>query len=274
MGFNQQQYKIALEEVGERLSVGSNVPGIGQPQEMSLHLFATLPSTNQTLWDLLNQGARHGTVVIAAQQTAGRGQWGRQWESTLGGLYLSVALTPQLQASNSAQLTMSSAWGIATALRSYDIPVALKWPNDLLLLGRKLGGILTETRVHQGEITKAVVGVGINWSNRVPEWGITLQSFYETHLSTRVTSLEVLAAIVIQGLRLGYQRWLEQGIESLLPSYLEFLQIQGRQVIVDGNPGIITGVTPIGDLRICLNSATAPTEICLKPGTISLGYRW
>jgi BirA family biotin operon repressor/biotin-[acetyl-CoA-carboxylase] ligase len=128
--------------------------------------------------------------------------------------------------------------------------------------------------VHQGEITKAVVGVGINWSNRVPEWGITLQSFYETHLSTRVTSLEVLAAIVIQGLRLGYQRWLEQGIESLLPSYLEFLQIQGRQVIVDGNPGIITGVTPIGDLRICLNSATAPTEICLKPGTISLGYRW
>jgi BirA family biotin operon repressor/biotin-[acetyl-CoA-carboxylase] ligase len=57
MGFNQQQFKIALEEVGERLSVGGNVPGIGQPQELPLHLFATLPSTNQTLWDLLNQGA-------------------------------------------------------------------------------------------------------------------------------------------------------------------------------------------------------------------------
>jgi BirA family transcriptional regulator, biotin operon repressor / biotin---[acetyl-CoA-carboxylase] ligase len=274
MGFNQQQLQIALEEVGERLSVGGNVPGIGQPQEISLHLFETLPSTNQTLWDLLNQGATCGTVVIAAQQTAGRGQWGRQWESTLGGLYLSVALTPHLQASHSAQLTMSSAWGIATALRSYDIPVTLKWPNDLLLLGRKLGGILTETRVHQGQITKAVVGIGINWSNSVPEWGITLRSFYEKNLSARVTSLEVLAAIVIQGLRFGYQSWLEQGIESLLPSYLELLQIQGRQVIVDGNVGIITGVTPTGELSICLNSATAPTEICLKPGTISLGYRW
>ena len=276
MGFNQQQFKIALEEVGERLSVGGNLPGIGQPQEMSLHLFETLPSTNQTLWDLLNQGASGGTVVIAAQQTAGRGQWGRQWESTLGGLYLSMALTPQLQASNSAQLTMCGAWGIATALRSYDIPVFLKWPNDLLLLGRKLGGILTETRVNQGQITKAVVGVGINWSNHVPESGITLQSFCQEQLSPkpRVTSLEMLAAIVLQGLHIGFQRWSELGIEGLLASYVELLDSLGRHVIVDGNPGAIAGVTPNGELRVCINSGEITREICLKPGTISLGYHW
>src|SRR5919202_3900483 len=215
MGFNQQQFKTALQAVREQLSMQGNFPGIGQPQEMSLHLFEALPSTNQTLWELLNQGATSGTVVIAAQQTAGRGQWGRQWQSTVGGLYLSLALTPKLQASNSAQLTMCSAWGIATALRSYDIPVFLKWPNDLLLLGRKLGGILTETSVHQGQITKAVVGVGINWSNAVPEMGIALQSFCEEQLSPRprVTSLEQLAAIAIEGLKFGYQRWSEQGID-------------------------------------------------------------
>lgn len=273
MRFNQQQFKIALQEVRDRLSVQGNVPEIGQPQGMSLHLFETLPSTNQTLWELLKQGATSGTVVIAAQQTAGRGQWGRQWQSTLGGLYLSLALTPKLQVSNSAQLTMCSAWGIATALRSYDIPVCLKWPNDLLLLGRKLGGILTETRVQQGQITKAVVGVGINWSNCVPESGITLQSFCEEQLSP-MTSLEMLAAIILQGLNLGYQRWSAQGIESLLSSYLELLDSLGRQVIFDGNPGTIAGVTPNGELRICLNSAEVATEICLKPGTISLGYRW
>jgi BirA family biotin operon repressor/biotin-[acetyl-CoA-carboxylase] ligase len=63
--------------------------------------------------------------------------------------------------------------------------------------------------VQQGQITKAVVGVGINWSNSVPDLGINLQSFCEEQLSLSVTSLEMLAAIVLQGLHLGYQYWSE-----------------------------------------------------------------
>lgn len=274
MGFNRQHFEIALQAVREQLPVQGEVPGLAPAQAMPLHLFETLPSTNQTLWELLNQGATSGTIVIASQQTAGRGQWGRQWQSTQGGLYLSVALAPNLPAPNSAQLTLCCAWGVATALRRYDIPVFLKWPNDLLLLGRKLGGILTETRVHQGQITKAVVGIGINWSNDVPETGIALQSFCKEKSISGVKSLEMLAAIVIQGLKIGYQRWSEQGIEILLSSYLELLDSQGRQVMVDGNPGIITGVTPKGELQVCITCAEITKEICLQPGTISLGYHW
>ncbi|HEY9668959.1 MAG TPA: biotin--[acetyl-CoA-carboxylase] ligase, partial [Coleofasciculaceae cyanobacterium] len=115
MVFNRQQFETALEEVTEHLSKQDTFQGIEPPQGMSLHLFETLPSTNQTLWELLDRGAMSGTAVIAAQQTAGRGQWGRQWQSSVGGLYLSFALAPHLQASNSAQLTLCSAWGIATA---------------------------------------------------------------------------------------------------------------------------------------------------------------
>ncbi len=277
MVFNQQQFETVFQEVGEQLSRHRHFQGIAPLQGIPLHTFETLPSTNQTLWELIDQGAREGTVVIAAQQTAGRGQWGRQWQSDKGGLYFSVALAPNLQASNSAQLTLCSAWGIAKALRVYSIPVCLKWPNDLLLLGRKLGGILTETRVQQSQITKALVGVGINWRNGVPESGINLQSFCEQQLSSVVISLEMLAAIVLQGLLLGYQRWSEEGMERLLPSYLELLDSQGCHVIVDGKPGIVTGVTPTGELRVSLkslNSTEAASEICLQPGTISLGYRW
>lgn len=248
-----------------------------------MHCFETLASTNQTLWSLLNQGATAGSVVIAEKQTAGRGQWGRQWQSEPGGLYLSVALTPNLQVTNSAQLTMCSAWGIATALRAYNIPVLLKWPNDLILGGRKLGGILTETRVRQGKITKAVVGVGINFCNRAPEPGINLQSFFNEKLYSPVFSLEILAAIVIQGLISGYQHWSEEGIGILLPSYLKLLDSQGRQVSVNGKPGVITGVKPTGELQVRLHSqpasaddqVSAPVplkEIFLKPGTINLGY--
>ncbi|NER25177.1 MAG: biotin--[acetyl-CoA-carboxylase] ligase [Symploca sp. SIO1C2] len=262
MSFNQTQFKTALQQVRQQLSLQSKFPTI------PLHIFDTLSSTNQTLWELLNQGATIPRAVIAAQQTAGRGQRGRQWQSGLGGLYLSVALAPQLQASNSAHLTLCSAWGIARALRSYGIPVLLKWPNDLLLLEFKLGGILTETRVQRNLVTKAVIGIGINWSNTVPESGINLQSFCQQQLNPQVTSLEMLAAIVLEGLLSGYQYWLEFGIESLLPSYLELLHHLGSQVIVDGQPGIITGVTPTGELQVSFNSS----EICLKPGTFSLGY--
>lgn len=272
MGFNQQQFEVARLAVREQLFRQRNCSVIEPLSELPTYLFETLPSTNQILWELIDQGAKVGTVVIAAQQTAGRGQWGRQWQSSLGGLYLSLALAPNLQASNSAQLTLCSAWGIATALRSFDIPVLLKWPNDLLLLGHKLGGILTETRVQQGQITKAVIGIGINWSNRVPELGINLRSFCQQQFKPSVTSLELLAAITVEGVLLGYQRRLDKGIENILPSYLELLNSQGCQVIVEGNPGTIIGVTPAGELRVSLSSAPIPSEICLKPGTISLGY--
>jgi BirA family biotin operon repressor/biotin-[acetyl-CoA-carboxylase] ligase len=275
--FNQEKFETALGEVKSKLSLPEKFP------EIFLHTFETLPSTNQKLWELLKEEATEGTVVIAEQQTAGKGQWGRQWQSAPGGLYLSLALAPNLQASDSAQLTLCSAWGIAQALRAYGIPVFLKWPNDLILLGRKLGGILTETRIQQGQITKAVVGVGINWINSVPETGISLQSFYEQEeLCLAVNSLERLAAIVVQGINCGYQRWLDQGIQILLHSYLELLDNLGRQVIVDGNPGIITGVTATGELRVSLTSKEVSVagkneqallkEICLKPGTIGLGY--
>jgi BirA family biotin operon repressor/biotin-[acetyl-CoA-carboxylase] ligase len=242
------------------------------PLKLSYHIFETLPSTNQTVWKLMDQGAEPGTVAIALEQTAGRGQWGRQWQSSLGGLYLSLALAPNLPATNSALLTLCSAWGIATALRSYSIPVFIKWPNDLILWGRKLGGILTETRVQQGKITKAVVGVGINWANPVPETGINLQSFFEQQPQQVISSLESLAAITLQGIFTGYQYASPKQIETLLPSYLELLTSKGRCVIVDGRSGVVVGVAPTGELRVRLYSAAAAEEICLQPGTISLGY--
>ncbi|MEQ9373274.1 MAG: biotin--[acetyl-CoA-carboxylase] ligase [Coleofasciculus chthonoplastes F3-SA18-01] len=281
MVLNQQTLEIALQTVTPQLS-HSGLPGLQDIGDCPIYLFDSLSSTNQTLWELLDRGTSPPTVVIAAQQTAGRGQWGRQWQSEQGGLYLSLALTTNVEASNSAQLTMCSVWGIATALRCYGIPVLIKWHNDLLLLGDKLGGILTETRLSQGQITKAVIGVGINWSNPVPDTGINLQSFFATQsMSPSVTSLEMLAAIVIQGLRSGYHYGLESGIDNLRLSYQRLLFHQGVSIQVNGHRGIVKGVTSTGDLRVSVNSAqamdtnadtTISPEIHLKPGTISLGY--
>ncbi|MGB5967209.1 MAG: biotin--[acetyl-CoA-carboxylase] ligase [Spirulinaceae cyanobacterium] len=235
--------------------------------DLPLDYFPSLPSTNQKLWQLLNEGKPLPRVVIAGQQTAGKGQWGRQWQSSLGGLYLSLALSTQLPATNSHQLTLCSGWGIAQALRSKAVRVNLKWPNDLLLNQKKLGGILSETRIQNGHITQAVIGVGINWQNSVPETGINLQP------RSQITSLESLAAVVAHGIIWGYQQYLAIGIEKILPSYLQMLSSKGRKVLVDGFPGTVVGVTAQGDLKIRLNSLGAGVEVLRSPGTISLSYR-
>lgn len=264
VAFNRQQLEALLGTDGAKFP-------------LSFHIFETLPSTNQKLWELIDTGAAPGTVAIAQQQTAGRGQRGRQWQSHAGGLYLSVAFAPNLPATNGAQLTICSAWGIAAALRGCGIPVLIKWPNDLVLQGRKLGGILTETRVNKGQITTAVVGVGINWVNPVPETGINLQSFWQNSeqlasTTPPIASLEMLAAIVIQGLLSGYQYIQPEKIETLMASYEELLSMKGRSVVVDGRAGVIVGVASTGELRVCLNSSATEEEICLQPGTINLGY--
>lgn len=264
----------------------------------SLHLFETVSSTNQVVWDLLNSGAKPGCVVIATQQTSGRGQWGRQWVSQAGGLYLSVAITPELNASNSYQLTLATAWGIARQLKNSGIPVGVKWPNDLVLISgsdedihtippvlhgnetscnyKKLGGILTETKVHKGQITQAVIGVGINWANPVPETGINLETWQANQHAKLISSLETLTSKVLQGIESGIICLLQDGIDVLLSRYLELFINIGDEVCVNDFTGTVIGVTHTGKLRVRVERAELKSvmtpEIYLQPGTISLGY--
>jgi len=242
----------------------------------NLHIFPSLASTSQTLWDLLNQGAQPGTVVIATQQTAGRGQWGRQWLSPQGGLYLSAAIALPLEAANSYQLTFATAWGIASQLRQAGVSVGIKWPNDLILDGQKLGGILTETKIHQGQITQAIIGVGINWNNPVPPTGINLESWQASTNCLAIASLEMLTAKVLQGIESGIDCLACEGVDMLLSRYLDLLTNIGDQVYVNNTLCTVVGVTSRGNLRLEIaqsdqNELITP-EIFVEPGTISLGY--
>ncbi|MDJ0660426.1 MAG: biotin--[acetyl-CoA-carboxylase] ligase [Crocosphaera sp.] len=234
-----------------------------------LFVFDTVTSTNQLAWDLLAEGNPFPLIAIATQQTAGRGQWGKTWVSSVGGLYLSIGLTLNLLAENAPHLTLFTAWGIAQSLGQYGLPVTLKWPNDLLLEGRKLGGIKSETRIQQGTITHSVVGVGINWSNAVPDPGITIQSYPHPH---DIDSLETLAAITINGVFQGYDSYQQEGIDVLLRNYVEILESVGRTVIIEGVRGTIIGVTTQGELKVTLQSSGSKTTLKLPPGTLSLGY--
>lgn len=240
-------------------------------ESIDLHVFDIIDSTNRKIWSLIDLGNPLPIAVIALEQTAGQGQWGRTWQSSLGGLYLSVAISVDLALDDNFHLIMASAWGIAEMLRTYNIPVYLKWPNDLILQNRKLGGIKIETRTSQEKIKYAVIGVGINWTNSVPELGINLQSYFQKH-ERSITSLEQLTAITISGILSGYQQYVEIGSQQILANYKKILTSVGQEVTVNNCPGIVTGVTDQGKLKVRLQSPGASTEICLSPGQISLDY--
>ncbi|MEH2199069.1 biotin--[acetyl-CoA-carboxylase] ligase [Nostoc sp.] len=273
MGFNLQNLETALK-AGQKCN--TYLP-------FSLHFFESVSSTNQTLWNLLNQGAISGTVVIAAVQSAGRGQWGREWISPVGGLYVSVATSfdhkpfdHKIEATDSYQLTFATAWGIASQLRQRGIDVGIKWPNDLVLDGRKLGGILTETKVNKGQITQAVIGVGINWTNPVPETGINLESWQALQDFRPISCLEMLTSTVLLGIESGMECLFQEGVSILLSRYLDLLTNMGDRVYVNNLSGTVVGVTPQGNLRVDLETHDTKElitpEIYIQPGTISLGY--
>jgi BirA family transcriptional regulator, biotin operon repressor / biotin---[acetyl-CoA-carboxylase] ligase len=241
--------------------------------DFKIQIFDTLPSTNDKLAQLIaEEHAPPGTIVIARQQTAGRGQRGRSWASDLGGLYLSLAISPDLLATDAHQLTMGIAWGIAHQLRQQGIPVSIKWPNDIILSDRKLGGILTETRICQGKIQQAIVGVGMNYANPVIGRAINLAPSQDYQPNCRIFSIEMLTSCTIKGIISGYKRCTPATIDSLLSNYLELLNARGRSVTVNGKSGTVLGISPQGELHIGFTTATEITEIYLTPGTFTLGY--
>lgn len=130
--------------------------------------FDSVSSTNDVARELAASGASEGLCVIAREQTAGRGRQGRSWSSPPGeGLYLSVILRPQVNASGSAMITLAAAVAVAETLRlDFQAAADIKWPNDVLVRGRKICGILVEAAIEGDRLQYAVMGIGVNIAQR------------------------------------------------------------------------------------------------------------
>jgi len=130
--------------------------------------FDSVSSTNDVARELAASGASEGLCVIAREQTAGRGRQGRSWSSPPGeGLYLSVILRPQVNASRSAMITLAAAVAVAETLRlDFQAAADIKWPNDVLVRGRKICGILVEAAIEGDRLQYAVMGIGVNIAQR------------------------------------------------------------------------------------------------------------
>jgi BirA family biotin operon repressor/biotin-[acetyl-CoA-carboxylase] ligase len=181
---------------------------IGTRFAAHLHLFASVSSTNTLLLASAAEGAPEGTVYVADEQTAGRGRSDHIWHSASGdGLYLSALVKPSLPLRDALLLSLATGLAAANAAEAVTgLTLDLRWPNDLMLHGKKLGGILVETSSETGEdapLRHAVIGIGINVHQRgFPPDLAALATSLDLESGVRATSREELLIALLRALDL------------------------------------------------------------------------
>ncbi|MDH4132023.1 MAG: biotin--[acetyl-CoA-carboxylase] ligase [Gemmatimonadota bacterium] len=214
---------------------------------MTIRWFDTLPSTQDLIHRLAGEGAAAGAAVAARVQTAGRGSRGRGWESPLGGLWLSVLCRPPGDAGVEV-LSLRAALAVAGAVEACvtGVHLGIKWPNDLMLGTRKVGGILCEARWQGNDLGWIAIGVGLNLSNplspAIEELAVALRTV------ARDVTPEAIAEPVAEAVAAAGER---QGplTSGELAAFGERDVLRGRRLVAPV-PGIAIGVAPDGALLV------------------------
>lgn len=193
-------------------------------------------STNEDARRLAQQGAQEGTVVLAESQTHGRGRLGRRWESPAGAnLYLSVILRPELPPADAALITLAAAVALCRAMRDlYALQPAIKWPNDLLLEGRKAAGILAEMEAEMERIRFVVLGIGVNLNmgREMFPAGLLYPATSVSLALGREVSRAAFARALLDALDEAYRGLLLEGAGPVLEAWMRFCAHTGRTVRV------------------------------------------
>jgi BirA family biotin operon repressor/biotin-[acetyl-CoA-carboxylase] ligase len=205
-------------------------------------------STNDEAGRLARAGAKHGTVVIADAQKAGRGRDGRVWESSVGGLYLSAVLRPPLPLLDVPPMTLAIGIGVCDAARTAGAAAVLKWPNDVLVGGRKLSGVLVEAQSQGGKLDAVIVGIGVNLTNEVPAHAISLAeaSGHSVDRGAFVTTL-------LSGVERWVDRYIASGLEAIIPAWQDRMAVGlSARATIDGAPlvGAVAGLDLDGALLL------------------------
>ena len=202
-------------------------------RDAPVYFMESVDSTNTRLKELARQGAPQGTVVAALRQTGGRGRLGRSFSSPPGGLYLSILWRPEFPPEKASRLSCAGALAACAAIEEVcGVSPDIKWPNDLLLGGKKISGILTEASWQGEGRSFVIVGTGINVNTRsFPEElrDIASSLYLETGKSWE---LERLASAFVARLDSVYEGWGEEG-GAFIEEYRRRCITPGREVLID-----------------------------------------
>ncbi|MGA8366099.1 MAG: biotin--[acetyl-CoA-carboxylase] ligase [Candidatus Acidiferrales bacterium] len=229
----------------------------GTPFARHIHHFFKVDSTNTVAMRLGEQGEPHGTVVLAEEQTAGRGRAGRTWISEKStGIHCTVLLRPPIPPAHAPLLTLVA--GLAArdaAAEDFDTIPDIRWPNDLLAAGRKFAGILTEMNAEPDRIHYAVVGIGMNVNQtRMPAELAQTATSLRIETGKTHSRFELLIRL-LRHLDRYYNQFTSDGAAPILRRFAEVSSyFEGKRVRIttaaESFTGTTAGLDPSGVLRV------------------------
>ena len=205
--------------------------------------FKEVESTQEVAKTLANAGLEEGTIIIAEKQTKGRGRVGREWFSPKGGLWLSIILKPNIPTPKIQRLTLLAGVAVAKTLRKlYKLDAKLKWPNDVLVEGKKVCGILVEASGDADKVNYVVVGIGINVNVRFidkKELSSTATSILE--LLGREVSIVELTVKLLEEFEKLYLEFKQGEFSKIIGEWRKLSQTLGKKVKVESYGESFTG---------------------------------
>ena len=238
---------------------------LGQPLEYR----AVTGSTNDDAMAAARAGAPHGATFVADEQTRGRGRRGHRWSAAPGeSLTFSVVLRPELPLERLSALTLAVGLAVRDAIAPrIHAPAKVKWPNDVLVDGRKLAGVLVESQLASGALSAVVVGIGLNVAMR--ELPAEIRGTASSLALSGATDLdrEALLVDLLQALDGRVQSYEREGLAAMLDELARFDALAGRRVRVDPVTGIARGIDRDGALLVEDDSGTRQR---VMSGTVEL----
>jgi len=202
-------------------------------------------STNQYAFRLADEGMEEGTVVVAESQTAGKGRLGRRWESPFGvNLYCSIILRPPLSPVRASQLTFLSAVAVCRAIDTFTrLKPQLKWPNDILINGSKVAGLLNELNAEMDTVHFVILGIGVNINMRREQFPEGLRHPASSLLIEGGVPVDRsgFARAVLSALDDLYDIYLHQGFSPVKNEWLSRSTVVGRRVRVSFGKEVLEG---------------------------------
>lgn len=208
----------------------------------NIHYFKETESTNILARDMAGS-VDEGTVVIAESQTGGRGRMGRKWISPEGGIWLSVVLKPRMQPLHAPRITLLAGVAVAKTIRNIGLPAKIKWPNDVLINGKKVCGILTEIGAEMDSIQYVVVGVGIDANvdtETFPEEFRDSSTSLKNELGHDINRVEFVQRLLSEFESL-YMKFQKEGFSSILEEWRNMSATIGEWVKITTQSRIIYG---------------------------------
>lgn len=225
--------------------------------------YKKVDSTNDIAYQLAEKGVKEGTIILAEEQSRGKGRHGRHWVSpSKGGIYLSCILRPKIPPSEIPRITLLAAVATAKAIRTAtSLDVSIKWPNDLVLDGKKICGILTEMKAEQDSVDFIIVGIGINVNTplkHLPKGSASLKDeLHRRNVKGSISRVE-LTKHVLERLEEYYLILERNGFDPIIDAWKGLSDMLGSRikVVLPGKTfeGLAHDINPDGALVVRLES--------------------